>query len=389
MTAQRKLKILIMLSYYVPHRTGLTIHVQAIAEELVKRGHEVTVLTARYNQALPRDQVKHNGVRIIRLWAPIHLSRGMIMPAYPWAAYLLMRQHDVVWINTPILETALVALLSRLANVQVIATHHGDLVLPKKLINRFIQGTMYAMWRILAQRAANIIAYSEDYAQHSYYLKGFLDKTVPNYPPIHIPPPRPERVAALRAQWSRDGGPIIGYSGRFVEEKRPDLAIKALEIVNQTYPKARLVFAGQYKIAYENTWETYQPIVQHYEDQLIFLGLLQDMQEMADFYAACDVIVLPSDTECFALVQVEAMLSGTPMVTTDTPGARVPVQVTGMGVLAERGNHHDIGAKIVHVLQNLASYQHSREQIAQIFSFQETVDTYERLFHEHARPPRR
>jgi hypothetical protein len=69
-----KLKILICLLYYFPHRTGLTIHVQRVAEELVRRGHEVTVLTARYNQALPRDSIMHNGVRVVRLWAPIHLS---------------------------------------------------------------------------------------------------------------------------------------------------------------------------------------------------------------------------------------------------------------------------------------------------------------------------
>src|SRR5690349_22492726 len=51
----KKLKILISLLYYVPHRTGLTIHVQRVAEELARRGHEVTVLTARYKQSLPRD----------------------------------------------------------------------------------------------------------------------------------------------------------------------------------------------------------------------------------------------------------------------------------------------------------------------------------------------
>jgi hypothetical protein len=53
--AGRKLRILISLLYYFPHRTGLTIHVQSIAEELVKRGHEVTVVTARYtNELTPR-----------------------------------------------------------------------------------------------------------------------------------------------------------------------------------------------------------------------------------------------------------------------------------------------------------------------------------------------
>ncbi|MEP6984707.1 MAG: glycosyltransferase, partial [Chloroflexota bacterium] len=64
---EAKLKILMCLLYYVPHRTGLTIHVQRVAEELARRGHEVTVLTARYKLDLPRDTEMHNGVRVVRL----------------------------------------------------------------------------------------------------------------------------------------------------------------------------------------------------------------------------------------------------------------------------------------------------------------------------------
>src|SRR5512145_146621 len=114
--AGRKLKILMCLLYYVPHRTGLTIHVQRVAEELARRGHEVTVLTARHKLSLPRDDEMHNGVRVVRLWVPpIPISRGMIMPAYPWAALGLMLQNDVVSVHIPMFETALIALLSVLS----------------------------------------------------------------------------------------------------------------------------------------------------------------------------------------------------------------------------------------------------------------------------------
>lgn len=384
----RKLKILISLLYYFPHRTGLTIHVQSIAEELARRGHEVTVLTARYTKELPRDEVVHNGVRVIRLWAPIHISRGMLMPAFPWAALLAMREADVVSIHTPMLETALIAVLAQLAGVKVVATHHGDLVLPDKPLNRVIRDAMFTLFRYMARHAGQLIGYSEDYAQHSYYLKPFLDKTTVIYPPITMPQPQPDRVRELRAQWSRNGAPIIGYGGRFVEEKRPDLAIRALETINQTYPDARLVFAGEYAIAYEDTWERHQSLVRQYGDQIVFLGLLKDPQDMADFYAACDVCVLPSDTECFALAQVEAMLCGTPMVMTDIPGGRVPVTVTGMGKLARAGDATSIGQALVDVLTNREAYIKPRTEIARIFSFEDTVNRYEAVFQANARQER-
>jgi glycosyltransferase involved in cell wall biosynthesis len=385
-TAPDKLKILICLLYYFPHRTGLTIHVQRVAEELVRRGHEVTVLTARYSNDLPRDDsTMHKGVRIVRLWAPIHLSRGMIMPAYPKALFELMREHDIVSVHTPTPETAIIAALSKLTGKNIVVTHHGDLILPVGFANRIIQTGMYAMYTLLARRASRILGYSQDYADHSYYLQPFMGKVTVVYPPIQMPPPQPERVAELRAQWSKDGGPVIGYGHRFVEEKRPDLAIRALEVVNQKYPNARLVFAGEHKIPYEKTWERQQSLVRQYQDQLIFLGLLQDPQDMANFYATCDVLVLSSDSECFALAQVEAMLCGTPVVMTDIPGGRVPVRETGMGKLARQGDWQSIGAALVEVIEHRADYIKPREHVEQIFSFQETVDCYEHQFRTYAK----
>lgn len=382
---ERKLKILICLLYYFPHRTGLTIHVQRVAEELVRRGHEVTVLTARYRNDLPRDDVSmHEGVRIVRLWAPIRMSRGMIMPAYPWAAYRLMKEHDVVSIHTPMLETGLIALLTRLAGKKLVITHHGDLILPKGIVNRFISGVMFEMYKMAARQASQIIGYSQDYADNSYYLKPFKKKVAVNYPPIEMPLPNPQRVEELRSEWSKDGGPVIGFAHRFVEEKRPDLAIKALEIINQKYPNARMVFAGEHKIPYENTWERQQPLVNQYREQLIFLGLLEDPQAVADFYAACDVLVLTSDSECFALVQVESMLSGTPVVATNIPGGRVPVQVTGMGKIAQKGDWRSIGEALVEVLNYSERYRQPRAFIEQVFSFKDTVDVYEQYFYANA-----
>lgn len=376
-------KILICLLYYLPHRTGMQLYIQRISEELVRRGHQVTILCARHKpDLLPEETI--NGVRIVRLWAPpIPISRGMIMPLYPFAAWKLMREHDVVSIHTPMLETALLALLARLSGRKIVATHHGDLVLPQGFTNRIITAIMFEFYKFMARGAGRLVAYSQDYADNSYYLKPFMPKVTPIYPPIVMPTPDPQRAEELRARWAKNGGPLIGYAGRFVEEKRPDLLIRALDVINQKYPDARIVFAGDYNIPYEKTWQKYQSVVEKYKDQLIFLGLVKDMQFMADFFAAIDVLALTSDTECFALVQVEAMLCGAPVVMTDIAGGRVPVRVTGMGRLTPPGDHQGIGAAIVKVLDERAHYVKPREEIARIFSFSQTVDRYEALFREY------
>jgi glycosyltransferase involved in cell wall biosynthesis len=363
----------------VPHRTGYTIHVQHVAEALAARGHEVTVLCARHSQELKRDEMV-NGVRIVRLWAPIHMSRGMIMPAYPWALYQFMKRYDVIFTNTPMLETALVALMAQIAGKSVVSTHHGDLVLPPGFSNRIIQFIMFQLYKFMAKRAYRLIGYSHDYADNSYYLQPFMEKVSIIYPPVKIPEPNLDHARQLRAQWSQDGGPVIGYSGRFVQEKRPELLIKSLEVINTKYPNARIVFAGEYDIKYENTWEMHQGLIRQYKDQLIFLGLLTDSQQLADFYAALDLLVLPSDTECFALAQVEAMLCGAPVVMTDTPGGRVPVTETGMGIIVPRGDSQAIGRAVLDILAEPEKYRKPKELILRTFNFEETINRYERHF---------
>jgi glycosyltransferase involved in cell wall biosynthesis len=379
------LSILICLLYYVPHRTGLTLYVQQLAERLAARGHRVTVLCARHSPETPLGESIENGVRVIRLWPlPFPISRGMVLPGYPKALLRLIREHDVVSVHTPLMETALIGLAARAAGRRVIITHHGDLVLPAGARNRIITAVMYAFYRALARSAPALVCHTLDYARHSIYLRPYLEKVQVIPPFIDVPAPDSERVRELRRAWSPAGGPVIGFAGRFVEEKRPDLLIRALEVVDRIFPDARIVFAGQHQIPYEAYWPRHQPLVDRYRDQLVFLGVVPSPQDMADFYAACDLLALPSDTECFALVQVEAMLCGTPVVMTDTPGGRVPVQLTGMGKIVPRDDWKALGEGIVEVLTDRGRFVRPAGEIERHFSVEETVRRYEELFRLYA-----
>jgi glycosyltransferase involved in cell wall biosynthesis len=384
----RPLKILMALQYYVPHRTGLTLHVQRVAEALAARGHDVTVLTARYELGLPRDELVINGVRVIRLWAPIRVSRGMVMPAYPYAALKLVQMNDVVSLHTPMLETAVFGVLVKLLRKGLIITHHGDLILPSGLLNRFIEFVTFNFYKFAGWAAHRLIAYSNDYADHSYYIAPFRNKTSAVYPPIQIPEPNSQRVEDLRADWLaglNGSARVIGYAGRFVEEKRPDVLIKALPIIHAKFPGTKIVFAGQFDIKYEDFYERNQSLLEQYKEHLIFLGLITDDHEVSNFYAACDVLALPSDTECFALVQVEAMRCGTPVVATNIPGAREVVHVTKMGELVPPGDPEAFGAAVVRVLSNREKYVKPLAEIDAKFNFEETVNRYERHLYEAAR----
>jgi glycosyltransferase involved in cell wall biosynthesis len=376
---KRVIKALLILTYYAPHRTGLTLHVQRVAEALARRGHGVTVLTSRYNRALPRDETI-NGVRVVRLETVMRVSRTVVMPAFPLAVWRLLGEHDAVNIHTPLPEASVVSTLARWRRRPLVVTHHGDAVLPSRgWHNRLIERAIFGVYRAAASYATAVIGYSQDYAENSAYLRPFLPKVKVIYPPIEARPPDPEGTAALRRKFGLEGKPVVGYGGRFVEEKRPDLLIQAIPYLCERFPDLRIVFAGEYLIRYESFYERCLPLIERYRDRLVFLGLLREPQQMSDFYALCDVLALPSGTECFGMVQAEAMLCGTPVVVSDTPGAREVVRVTGMGEIFSRGSVPALAEAIARVLADRGRYVKPREQIAATFNLERTVDGYEEL----------
>jgi len=78
-------------------------------------------------------------------------------------------------------------------------------------------------------------------------------------------------------------------------------------------------------------------------------------------------------------VQVEAMLSGTPVVATDIPGAREVVQRTGMGRLCRPRDPEHLAATLLEVLGNRAQYLKPREHIRAIYDPDQSIGEYETL----------
>lgn len=382
------MKVLMILTYYAPHWTGLTAHAIRAAEGLAARGHRVTILTTRHDSQLARREWL-NGVRVIRLWPIARLSRGMVAPAFAFAADRLIAAHDVVQIHTPLPEAPLVAALCRRHNRPLVMTHHGDIVLPRGLANRLLERLAFTLLRLAGEGADVVTAYNGDYARHSPLLRRLADTGIVRIvsPPVELPPPQPEAVAAWHSALGLDGATIIGFAGRWVEEKGFDQLLRALPLIRAALPDARLLYAGERAIPYEDFYERCQPLLDEQGTYLTHLGLLREPQQLANFYALCDLFVLPSRTDAMALVQIEALLSGTPLVATDIPGARVVVQETGFGRLAPPEDHAALARASVAVLRDREAYQPDRATVRRIYDPEATIAHYEQIFRELDRRP--
>ena len=375
------MRVLCVLTYYRPHWTGLTVHAVRLAEGLAGRGHSVTVLTTRHEPSLAREEILE-GVRVLRLEPVAGFSRGMIVPGLPLALARLLRETDVVQIHTPLPEALLVAGMARALGVPLLMTHHGDVVMPGTVREKAIEAAAHVVLSGAARLAAAVTTYSDDYADASRLLGGVREKVRASFPPVALP--EPDRPAASR--WRDELGlrdrVVIGFAGRFVEEKGFDVLLRALPLLRERLPGAHLVFAGEPHVHYERFFEKCRPLVEAAGDRLTLLGLLRDPQRIADFHAMCDVFALPSRSEMMALVQVEAMLAGTPVVASDIPGARVVVRETGYGLLCPAGSPEALAAALAEAVARRDELRPDPARVARLFSPEAAVGRTEALLRE-------
>lgn len=372
------MRVLTALTYYHPHWTGLSAYAKSIAEGLAARGHEVTVLTAQHDRALPRDEVV-GGVRVVRVPSAGRLSRAPIVPGLPMVARRLVRAHDLVHLHTPAPEALLLAALARAAGRPSIITHQGDVVMPAGLRNRIVQGVIASTMGVAMRLATEVVTHSADYAAHSRFLAPHAARIRTIYPPCEIPEPDLAAVQAWRAELGLGDAPVVGFAGRFVEEKGFDFLAEAMPLVRARRPDVRFLFAGETNVAYERFFERCEPMLRASGEAVVNLGLILDRQRLADFYRMCDVVTVPSRSDCFARVALEALLCGTPLVTADIPGVREVVQVTGMGRLVRPGDPTALADGLLAALEADAEPRPSRAEVLGHFDAERSIGEYEAL----------
>lgn len=377
------MRILNSLYYYRPHYSGLTVYTERLARRLAARGHDVVVMTSRYDRKLAEEEQVH-GVLVHRLPVFMKVSKGPIMPTLITNAFRMLRKTDILHLHVPQLDAAPLALVGRLLGVPVVLTYHCDLKLPDSILNS-VAGLMSEIANRISVRLANVVVVNtRDYAEASATLSRVLDKVVVIPPPIEVPDVGESRKADLIARFElQEGQPLIGMVARLASEKGAEYLAQALPRVLERHPEARVLYVGQFEdvLGEQEYGQRLAPILAELGPHWTFLGIL-DSQDLAAFYALCDVTVLPSlnSTESFGMVQVESMFCGTPVVASDLPGVRQPSTATGMGIVVPPRDPEAIADAILTILGEPRRFIKPRAEIAARYSSEQIADAYEGLF---------
>jgi glycosyltransferase involved in cell wall biosynthesis len=371
------MKILIGISYYLPNISGLTIYAKNLAEGLVSRGHKVRVITSNYKTGLkkPKNTV---GIKIDRIWTPFLLGRGPVMPLYFLASFFKVRKVDVVNVHIPQFEGVFLCFWAKLLRKKIILTHHCDLSDWPGLINQITERVTYISLLMQGILADKIVVYTEDYANSSTYLSCFKSKLEFVLPPVQLT--KVNKVYGFEGKFT-DVGYKIGFAGRIAKEKGIDLLLNCIPILEKKLGdnfKIYIAGPGEEVIGGGHLAEL-RDLMEVYRKHLVLLGSL-DQKQMYKFYKHLDLLVLPSTEkiESFGFVQVEAMLSGCPVIASDMPGVRIPIKLSKMGIVVKRGKVTDLSMAIITLLSKKQKIR-SGKKAATIFSYDKSISAYEKL----------
>jgi D-inositol-3-phosphate glycosyltransferase len=177
--------------------------------------------------------------------------------------------------------------------------------------------------------------------------------------------PGPANRAALGIP---DGARVLLFVGRLQPLKAPDVLLRAAARMLDADPQLKLhvVVVG----APSGTDPNWLPGLAGALGIPVTFVPPVGRPELADYYRAADLTVVPSYNESFGLVALESLACGTPVVAAAVGG--LPTAVNGAGVLVEGHDPDGWAAALAHTLRQPPDPDQARAQ-AQQFSWDRTT----------------
>ena len=347
---------------------GMNVYIREVADRLAAQGVAVDLFTRCRGEDAPEVLDVGDGVRLITIEAgpcepvakadlPRYLPQfldGVLHRAELDGPYDVVHGHYWLsgWVGRSAKEiwsVPLVASFHTLGKVKNYSLARGESPEPEERLDgeeRVIAGAD----RILAptpSEAAQLVG---------------LYKADPDA--IRIVPPgvdhtlfAPRELHEARARLHLDPEMCLAlYVGRLQPHKGPDVAVRTLAEAVVRDPERCLVLA----VVGGPSGESHGEEVVRLMELASALGVAdrvmlfppQPQARLADFYSAADVVLVPSRSESFGLVALEAQACGTPVVAAAVGGLRHVVDDGGSGFLVEGHDPADHAERVLQILRD-------------------------------------
>lgn len=137
---------------------------------------------------------------------------------------------------------------------------------------------------------------------------------------------------------------VFGFVGRITKDKGINELLEAYFRLKQ---KSGLLIVGNQEGVDTINQKLWKKAIN--DDNVIILDSKQDVEK---YYAAMDILILPSYREGFGNVVIEAAAMGTPAIVTDIPGPTDAIEYAKTGITVKTRNSEDLLEKMNLVIKN-------------------------------------
>jgi glycosyltransferase involved in cell wall biosynthesis len=390
------MKVLVLAWEFPPRIVGgIARHVAELYPELVKRGHEIHLITIEFGQS-PRYEVVEG----------VHIHRVEVAPShnfFHWVASMneSMGKHggkliseensfDLIHAHDWLVGDAAIA-LKHTFKIPLVATIHateygrfnGIYSDQQRYVSSKEGQLAYDAWRIIV--CTNYMRLEVERALGAPWNK--IDVV---YNGIHLEKKQcePFDEPSFRRIFATDDEKIVYYVGRMTYEKGLTVFLSAIpKVLREMGEKVKFVLIGTGRL---DDFKRFAGELGVWHN-CYFTGFLSD-ENLNKFRVIADCAVFPSLYEPFGIVVLENFAARVPVVVSDTGGFPEIVRHSKTGVVTWTNNPDSLAWGILEVLKNpdyaLWLVENAYEDLERRFDWaqlaQQTEAVYGRILHERA-----
>jgi len=313
------MKIALANLYYLPVQGGIEKYMYELAKRF-QREHEVEIIAGggrlgerlRYSDGLREYRIPFVEPRMTTAWLTI---AGMFVPA---CAYRISNS-DFDMVHANCVPSAYAAMKASKKKPFVFTQHNNEEII--RTYAHFVGVKLYeTIMSKIIENAASIISVSKSVAKEMESRYGVKSKTIYNGVDLDFFTPENDGKE-FRDRYSLGDSRIVLFVGKIDKRKGLEYLAHAFEKVKRNVKNTKLVIVGKTRFEEDSYLNKIMEMMEAFGilDSVYFTGEIS-IEMLQEAYRACDVFVMPSITETFGIVVIEAMASGKPVVVTRSGG---------------------------------------------------------------------